>query len=68
MTPADQDIARVLYEALQKHIDAHAVPSSVCSERPAYEAAQDAIALYEASITEPLESDSPVEKLRVAGL
>lgn len=33
-----------LLEALQGLLDAHAVPSSICAERPAYEAAKAAIA------------------------
>ena len=33
-----------LLEALQGLIDAHAVPSSACKERPAYDAARAAVA------------------------
>lgn len=33
-----------LFEALQNLLGAHAIPSSICKERPAYEAAQAAIA------------------------
>ena len=33
-----------LLEALQEMIDAHAIPSTVCNERPTYEKAMKAIA------------------------
>lgn len=95
MTPANQDVARVLYEALKRFVHEE---ESAAFERwlqttcpsgdvesvqrqweesfalqdlivePLIAEANSAMALYEASITEPLESDSPVEKLRVAGL
>jgi hypothetical protein len=39
----EQDKAE-LVEALEGMIDAHAIPSSICKDRPAYEKAQAALA------------------------
>jgi hypothetical protein len=53
MINAERAARAALAEALRGMVVAHAIPSSICKERPAYEAAIAALAAHDAALSAP---------------